>query len=78
MPRPQRTGTGNTNLADRLNDLSSAVTNLVQNPTSAVYQSQALASLTAINGLLADDPYLSPAADPRDTTEPDATAARRR
>ena len=31
---------GNTSLADQLNDLSTALTNLVQNPTSAVYQSQ--------------------------------------
>ena len=55
---------GNTNLADRLNDLSTALTNLVQNPTSAVYQSQAQASLTAVDGLLAADPYLA-AARPR-------------
>ena len=50
---------GNTNLANQLHDLSTALTDLVQNPTSAVYQSQALASLTAVNGLLAADPYLS-------------------
>ena len=46
-------------LADRLNDLSTALTNLVQDPTSAVNQSQALASLTAVDGLLAADPALS-------------------
>ena len=50
---------GNTNLANQLGDLSTALTNLVQNPTSAVYQSQALASLTAVNGLLGADPYLA-------------------
>ncbi len=50
---------GNTSLADRLNDLSTALTNLVQNPTSAVYQSQAQASLAAAIGSLGADPYLS-------------------
>ena len=50
---------GNTNLADQLNDLSTALTNLVENPTSAVYQSQAQASLAAVVGLLGADPYLS-------------------
>ena len=50
---------GNTNLADRLNDLSTALTNLVQNPTSAVYKSQALASLDAVSGLMNSDPFLS-------------------
>ena len=39
---------GNTNLANRLSDLSIALTNLVQNPTSAVYQGQAEAALTSI------------------------------
>ncbi len=43
---------GNTNLADRLNDLSTALTNLVENPTSQVYRSQAQASLTAVVGLI--------------------------
>ena len=50
---------GNTNLADQLNDLSTALTNLVENPTSAVYQSQAQASLVALVGLVGPDPYLS-------------------
>ena len=51
---------GNTALADQLNDLSIALTNLVQNPsTIAVYQGQAVASLTALNVLLAADPVLS-------------------
>ena len=50
---------GNSNLAAQLADLSAALTNLVQNPTSAVYESQALASLSAIEGLLGADPYLA-------------------
>jgi len=50
---------GNTSLADLLDDLSTALTNLVENPTSADYQSQALASLNAVSGLLAADPYLA-------------------
>ena len=41
------------------NDLSTALTNLVQDPTSAVYDSQAVASLTAIEGLIETDPNLS-------------------
>jgi len=50
---------GNTSLAAQLNDLSTALTNLVQNPTSAVYSSQAQASLTAVDGLLSADPFLA-------------------
>jgi large repetitive protein len=50
---------GNTNLGDQLNDLSTALTNLVQNPTSAVYLSQAEASLTSIVTQLTNDPFLS-------------------
>jgi uncharacterized membrane protein len=50
---------GNTNLADRLTDLSTALTNLVQAPTSAVYQSEVQASLTAIEGLLGADHFLA-------------------
>ena len=49
---------GNTNLADRLNDLSIALTNLFQNPTSQVYMSQSSASLDAVINLLTTDPYL--------------------
>jgi uncharacterized membrane protein/sugar lactone lactonase YvrE len=52
----------NTNLANRLSDLSTALTNLVQNPTSAVYKSQALADTDAISGLLAADPFVASAA----------------
>jgi uncharacterized membrane protein len=50
---------GNSNLANRLNDLSIALTNLVQTPTSAVFKSQALASLQSILSLLAADTILS-------------------
>ena len=50
---------GDTDLANRLNDLSTALTNLVQNPTSAVYSSQAQASLSAVVGLLSADAFLS-------------------
>jgi uncharacterized repeat protein (TIGR01451 family) len=49
---------GNTNLANRLSDLSTALTNLVQNPTSEVYMSQSVASLTTVVNLLSTDPYL--------------------
>jgi hypothetical protein len=48
---------GNTNLANQLSDLSTALTNVVENPASAVYQSQA--SLTAVVGLVGADPYLT-------------------
>jgi hypothetical protein len=51
---------GNTNLANRLNDLSIALTNLVQNPTSRVFNSQALAALDALIGLLGADRFLAP------------------
>jgi uncharacterized membrane protein len=50
---------GDPNLANRLNDLSTALTNLVQNPTSAVYSSQAQAGLKAVVGLLSADAFLS-------------------
>jgi large repetitive protein len=50
---------GNTDLANRLNDLSSALTNLVQTPTSDVFKSQALANLDSVISLLANDPTLS-------------------
>ena len=51
---------GNTSLGNRLDDLSAALTNLVQNPTSALFKSQALASLDAVSGLLGGDPFLAP------------------
>ena len=50
---------GNTNLADQLSDLSTALTNLVQNPTSPVYSSQAQASLTSLISQITNDPFLS-------------------
>ncbi len=46
-------------LGGRLNDLSTALTNLVQNPTSAVFQSQALASLDSVIGQITNDPFLA-------------------
>jgi uncharacterized membrane protein/transglutaminase-like putative cysteine protease len=46
-------------LANRLNDLSTALTNLVQDPANAIYKSQALASLDSIIRLLAADPVVS-------------------
>ncbi len=69
---------GNTNLASQLNDLSTALTNLVQTPTSAVYQSQAQASLGAVVGLVGSDPYLSaliPALNSDGATLANATTA---
>ena len=58
MPRSRAGQLGNTNLADRLNDLSIALTNLFENPTSQVYMSQSSASLDAVINLLTTDPYL--------------------
>ena len=43
----------------RLQDLSTALTNLVQDPTSAVYKGEALANLTSLVSQLPDDPFLS-------------------
>ncbi|HTQ37661.1 MAG TPA: transglutaminase domain-containing protein [Pirellulales bacterium] len=51
---------GDTPLGLRLEDLSEALTNLAQTPTSAVFNSQALAALDAIIGLLPPDPFLAP------------------
>ena len=51
---------GNTNLANQLNDLSTALTNLVQTPTSAVYQSQAVAAITSLVSQVRNDPFLAP------------------
>jgi uncharacterized membrane protein len=50
---------GNADLAARLNDLTIALTNLFQEPSSDVFKSQTLASLDSIIGQLAADPYLS-------------------
>src|SRR5262249_45150668 len=50
---------GNSDLASRLSDLSRALTNLVQDPTNAIYQSQALATLDSVITLLSADHFLS-------------------
>jgi uncharacterized membrane protein len=50
---------GNTVLADRLDDLSIALTSLVQAPASEVARGQALAALDSILSILAADPVLS-------------------
>ncbi len=50
---------GYTSIAARLDDLSTALTNLVENPTSAVYLSQAVASIGALTVLFSADAYLS-------------------
>lgn len=56
--------TGNTDLADRLNDLAIAVTNLVQGPESDVARSQALAAIDSIITQLDADECLSEFSDP--------------
>ncbi|HEY2784103.1 MAG TPA: transglutaminase domain-containing protein [Fimbriiglobus sp.] len=53
---------GETDLANRLNDLSSALTNLVQSPGSDFFNSQALAALDALVRLLPGDPFTAPLA----------------
>ncbi len=50
---------GDGSLADQLNDLSTALTDLVQNPADPVAKSQTLASLTTVTGLLGADPFLA-------------------
>jgi len=50
---------GNTDLAERLSDLSAALTNLVQNPTSDVYKGQALADVDSVVSQLDADPTLA-------------------
>jgi uncharacterized membrane protein len=50
---------GNFDLANRLNDLSTALTNLVQSPTSDVFKSQALADVSSIVSQLEADPFLA-------------------
>ncbi|SIO57707.1 LVIVD repeat-containing protein [Singulisphaera sp. GP187] len=51
---------GNSALAARLNDLSLALTNLVGNPSSEVFKSQALASLDSVIGQLGSNPAIAP------------------
>jgi uncharacterized membrane protein len=48
---------GNTALANRLHDLGTALTDLVQNPASDVSKSQALAAIDSIQSQLAADPF---------------------
>ncbi len=55
---------GNTALADQLNDLSIALTNLVQNPTSLIYLSQVQAAIASLITLITPDPFLAPYAPP--------------
>lgn len=50
---------GESDLASRLNDLSTELTSLVLDPTSAVAQSQVLATLDALLGLVPNDVYLA-------------------
>ncbi|MGO9923686.1 MAG: choice-of-anchor Q domain-containing protein, partial [Isosphaeraceae bacterium] len=50
---------GNSGLSEQLNDLSIALTDLVQNPTSAVYLSQSLAAITSIVSQVTNDPFLA-------------------
>jgi uncharacterized membrane protein len=50
---------GNADLVNRLDDLGTALTNLVQTPTSAVYQAQAVANLNSLISDLPTDPFLS-------------------
>ncbi|HWB10387.1 MAG TPA: DUF4214 domain-containing protein [Pirellulales bacterium] len=52
------TALGMTDLAARLGDLSTALTNLVETPTNVAYKSQALAALASILSLMANDPNL--------------------
>jgi uncharacterized membrane protein len=75
---------GNADLADRLNDVSIALTNLVQEPTNPVFKSQSLASVDSVTGLMAVDPllagFVAPLAAARDqlaaaTTGPQIAAA---
>ena len=49
---------GKPDLQNRLNDLSTALTNLVQDPTHPVFKSQALAALTSLITQLDNDPIL--------------------
>jgi uncharacterized membrane protein len=51
---------GKTGLANQLNNLGTALTSLVQTPTSAVYQGQAAAAITSIIGQITADPFLAP------------------
>ena len=50
---------GNTNLANQFNNLATALTNLVQSPSSTVYVSQAQAAITSIVSQVSNDPFLA-------------------
>jgi uncharacterized membrane protein len=50
---------GRTDLANRLSDLSTALTNLFLDPTSAIYKSEALANFDSVAAQIADDPFLA-------------------
>ncbi|HQU41768.1 MAG TPA: cadherin-like domain-containing protein, partial [Pirellulales bacterium] len=65
---------GNTALANRLNDLGTAVDNLVENVTSAIYKSQVQSGVTAVAGLLSADAFANPFA-PTLTTDGAAVVA---
>ena len=51
---------GNAALSEQLNDLSIALTDLFQNPTSAVYLGQSVAAITSIVSQVTSDPFLAP------------------
>ncbi len=55
---------GNTNLADQLEDLSIALTSLVQSPTSLVFLSEVQAAIASLITLITPDPFLAPFAPP--------------
>src|SRR5262249_16629750 len=50
---------GRTDLANRLGDLSTALTSLFMDPSSAVPKSQALPDLDSVIGQVSDDPFLT-------------------
>jgi len=70
---------GNADLADQFDDLSVALTNLAQQPSSEVFHSQAVASLDSVLTLLAVDPIFTNFGDrfqaPRDALAAAGTPA---
>jgi uncharacterized repeat protein (TIGR01451 family) len=69
---------GRTDLANRLNDLSTALTNLVQNPTDPIAKGQTLASITALIAQFNGDAFLTaltPNFTTADTAITNATSA---
>ena len=58
---------GNADLADRLSDLATAMTNLFQTPDSPVFKGQTLAALDAVGRLIAADPFLTGIIGPPDS-----------